>query len=63
MELTKEEILGYAFDGACKELISVRKVFGDDHENYKHAEEVCHTLSKLYQKERIKNLIEGENVK
>ena len=63
MELTKEEILGYAFDGAGKELRIVRRVFGEDHENYKHAEEVYHTLYKLYQEEHIKNLIEGENVK
>ena len=63
MELTKEDILGYAFDGAGTELRSVRRVFGEDHENYKHAEEVYHILYKLYQKEHIKNLIERENVK
>lgn len=65
MEFTKEEILGYAADGAYGELKSVRKVFGVDHENHKHAEEVYHTLYKLYQEEHIKNLIQNkkENVK
>ena len=57
MELTKEEILGYAVDGAHRELKSVRKVFGVDHKNHKHAEEVYHTLYKLYQEEHIKNLV------
>ena len=63
MELTKEEILGYAVDGAYRELKSVRRVFGVEHKNHKHAEEVYHTLYKLYQEEHIKNLIERENVK
>lgn len=56
MELTKEEILGYAVDGAHAELKSVEKVFGVKHKNYEHAEEVYHTLYHLYQKEHIKNL-------
>ena len=57
MKMTQEEILGYAVDGAYRELKSVRKVFGTDHKNSKHAEEVYHTLYKLYQKEHIKNLV------
>ena len=57
MELTKEEILGYAVDGAHAELESVRKVFGVDHKNSKHFERVYHTLYKLYQEEHIKNLV------
>ena len=56
VELTKADVLRYAVDGADRELKSVRKVFGVDHKNHKRAEEVYHTLHKLYQKERIKNL-------
>ena len=56
MELTKEEILKYAVYGAKRELQSAKRIFGVEHENYKHTEEVCHILDKLYQKERIKNL-------
>ena len=56
MKMTKEEILGYAVDGAYEELKSVRKAFGVDHENHEHADEVYNTLYKLYHKERIKNL-------
>ena len=56
MKLTKEEILGYAVDGAYEELKSVRKEFGVDHKNHKHANEVYNTLYKLYQEEHIKNL-------
>ena len=60
MKLTKEEILGYAVDGAYRELKSVRRVFGVDHKNHKHTDEVYHTLYKLYREEYIKNLIQNE---
>jgi len=54
--MTQEDILGYAVDGALKELESVKKVFGVSHENYNEAYKVYYTLYKLYQKEHIKNL-------
>lgn len=56
MKMTHEDILGYAVDGSLRELESVKKVFGINHENYKHAYKVYHTLYKLYQKEHLKNL-------
>ena len=57
MELSKEEILGFAVDGAYEELKSLRKEFGVDHKIHEHANEVYNTLYHLYQKEHIKNLV------